>query len=432
MGRTSTTTRVLGTATVAVLALTATACGSGSESTAGGSSGSFAYWSMWRADEAQAKVIKAAIDQFQTDTGIKVDITWAGRDVKKKIGPAIATNQAPDLWDQGADGVYGATAQAGQALDLSDVLGMEVPGEGRKVSDVVPAKYLDALPKDPDGRNHYVIPYEISSGALFYNTADPDIAAAMPSPPASWADFLKVCDALKARGRACLATDGELAWENGLILDYLLSAGGVGFSALSSDPSGAGWDAPAVLTAARQTEQLVKGGHLISGYDATKFPAQETNWAAGKAAFYPDGSWVTDEVAKQLPADWKMGAMLPPGAVNADSMMFGFAIPKKAKHSAAAKRFIAYFLQKKTLAGISTEAGNITPRSDIPAPAALTDIQKALDAAPVRLTYDGVAGDYPTKVFNQNFLDLWHGKTSAEQFVAKMKSDQASFWKSQG
>ncbi|WP_441246995.1 ABC transporter substrate-binding protein [Kitasatospora sp. McL0602] len=436
MPRTSITTRrVLATAAVTALALGATACGSdagtGTAKDAK-SGGSFAYWSMWRADEPQAKVLKAALDQFQTDTGIKVDVTWTGRDVTKKIGPAIAAGKAPDLWDQGADAVYGATAQAGQALDLSDVLALDVPGEGKKVSDVLPAKYLDALAKDPEGKNHYVIPYEVASAALFYNAADPDLAAAMPTAPTGWDGFLKVCDALKAKGKACLTSDGELAWENGLTLDYLLSAGGVHFGALSADRTGASWDAPAVLTAARQIEQLVKGGYLNSGYDATKYPAQETNWAAGKGAFYADGSWVTDEVAKEVPASWKMGAMLPPGATEADSMVFGFAMPKKAKNVAQAQRFIAYFLQKKTLSGISTVAGNITPRSDIPAPAVLADIQKALDSAPVRLTYDGVAGDYPTKVFNQNFLDLWHGKTTADQFVAKMKSGQVAFWKTQG
>ncbi|MFJ2865806.1 ABC transporter substrate-binding protein [Kitasatospora sp. NPDC087314] len=428
--KTKTARRVVGVATAVVLAAGASACGSGG--TGGGAkAGGFTYWSMWRAGEPQAKVIQAAIDRFQSDTGIKVDVTWAGRDVTKKIGPAIAARQAPDLWDQGADAVYAATAQAGQALDLSDVLGMEVPGEGKKVSDVIPAKYLDALPKDPNGKNHYIIPYEVSSAGLFYNAADPDLATAMPTPPATWADFLKVCDALKAKGRACLASDGELAWENGLTLDYLLAAGGVDFSALSSDKSGAGWDNPAVLTAVKQVEQLVKGGYLLGGYDATKFPAQETNWSAGKAAFYSDGSWVTDEVAKQVPADWKMGAMLPPGATNADSMLFGFSMPRTAKNVAPAQKFIAYFQQQKVLGGISTEAGNITPRPDIPAPAVLADVQKALDSAPVRLTYGGVAGSYPTKVLNQNFLDLWHGKTSAEQFVSKMKSDQVSFWKSQ-
>jgi raffinose/stachyose/melibiose transport system substrate-binding protein len=431
-------TRVLAIATAAVLAGSVSACGSSkSKGTAGADSsakgGNFTYWSMWRADEPQAKVIRAAIDAYQTETGAKVTVEFQGRDVKKKIGPAIAANQAPDLWDQGADSIYATVAQSGGALDLTPVLSMTIPTDNVTVKDAIGTKFLDALPKDPSGSSNYVIPYEVSSAGLYYNAADPDVVAAMPTVPTNWADFIKVCDALKAKSKPCIASDGELGWENGLTLDYLLAAQGVDFSKLAADKSGATWDDPKALAAVKQLEQLVKGGYIAAGYDGTKFPAQETNWASGKGGvFYPDGSWVTSEIAKEVAPTWKTGAMLPPGATNADSMIFGFAIPKKAKNASAAEKFIAYFLQKKTLSGISTDALNITPRADIPAPAELADTQKALNANPVRLTYAGLGGDWQDKVFNPAFLDLWHGKTTAEQLVAKVKSDQVSFWKTQG
>ncbi|CAM5671927.1 extracellular solute-binding protein [Kitasatospora aureofaciens] len=431
MGRTTMSARrVVGAATAAALALGASACGGSGDGAK--ASGGFTYWSMWRADEPQAKVLKAAIDDFTAATGAKVNITWAGRDIAKKIGPAIAANQAPDLWDESDDKVYGTTAAADQALDLSPVLQLQVPGEDFPVSQVLPAKYFDMLPKDPSGSNHYVIPYEIVTNAMFYNAADPAIAAAMPSPPTDWAGLLKVCDALKAAGKACIASEGEDPWSNALYFDYLLNGAGVNVSQLAADKSGATWDAPAVLTAAQQVEQLVKGGHLIEGYDATKYPTQETNWASGKAAFYMDGNYVTAEVAKQVPAGWKMASMLPPTAKTPDANLIGFASPKRAKNAAAAQKFIAFFLQKKHLAGISTTALNLTPRADIPAPAELADVQKALDAPAVRLGFDGVAGSWLPKVLNENYLDLWHGKTTAAQFVAKCKADQVSYWQTQG
>ncbi|MFH8385088.1 hypothetical protein ACH4E7_29800 [Kitasatospora sp. NPDC018058] len=113
MGRTTMSARrVLGAATAVALALGVSACGGSGGG--GKASGSFTYWSMWRADEPQAKVLKTAIDDFTAATGAKVDVTWAGRDIAKKIGPAIAANQAPDLWDESDDKVYGTTAAAGQ------------------------------------------------------------------------------------------------------------------------------------------------------------------------------------------------------------------------------------------------------------------------------------------------------------------------------
>ncbi|WP_147409014.1 ABC transporter substrate-binding protein [Kitasatospora xanthocidica] len=432
MGRTTMpAARVVGAATAVALALGASACGSGSESGAK-AAGSFTYWSMWRADEPQAKVLKAAIDDFTATTGAKVDVTWAGRDIAKKIGPAIAANRAPDLWDESDDKVYGTTAAAGQALDLSPVLQLRVPEEDVPVSQVVPAKYFDMLPKDPSGSNHYVIPYEVVTNAMFYNAADPAITTAMPSPPTDWAGLLKACDALKTAGKACVASEGEDPWSNALYFDYLLDGAGVNVARLAADRTGATWDDPAVLGAARQVEQLVRGGHLIEGYDATKYPAQETNWAGGKAAFYMDGNYVTAEVAKQVPPGWRTASMLPPGAKTPDAALFGFAIPKRARNAAAAQKFIAFFLQKKHLSGISTTAGNLTPRGDIPAPAELADVQKSLEAPTVRLAFDGVAGSWLPKVLNENYLDFWHGRTTADRFVAKCKADQVTYWQTQG
>ncbi|MFJ9381141.1 ABC transporter substrate-binding protein [Streptomyces sp. NPDC101455] len=429
MAGTRRTRILLALATATVITVGASACSSTSSSS---SADSITYWSMWRADEPQGKAVKAAADQFTASTGIKVNLEFIGRDVRTKIGPAIAANQAPDLWDQGSDVIYGQTASAGQALDLTPVLSMKVPGEGKTVGDVVPAKYLKALPKDPSGVQNYVIPYIVDSAELFYNAADPDIQAAMKTPPTTWADFIKVCDALKARNKPCLASEGEDAWTNGLQFDYQLSALGVNFADLTNDKTGAAWDNSAVLQAAQETEQLVKGGYIVPGYDATKAPAQETAWASGKDAFWMTGSWATSETAKEVASTWKYGAMLPPGVTAPDSMTFGFSIPKRAKNSKAAEEFIAYFLQKKNLTNLASTSDSITTRADVPAPADLADVQKSLDANAVRLTYDGQAGSVMDKVFSPNFLDLWHGKITAAQFVAKMKSGQIAFWKTQG
>lgn len=434
-GRSSrTATRVLGIATAATLALGLTACSSSGGSSGGAKSGgSFTYWSMWRADEPQAKVLQQAIKDFTAQTGIKVDVTWAGRNVSKQIGPAIAANKAPDLWDNASGTIYGATASEGQATDLSSVLNMTIPGENVTVGSVIPAKYLATQTKDSDGTNNYVIPYEVTSAGMFYNAADPAMQAAMPTAPTTWSQFIEVCAALKAKNEPCIASEGEDPWTNGLYLDYELDAQGIDFAKLTADKTGAAWDDPKVATAVNNIEQLISGGYIIPTYTGTKYPAQETNWAGGKAGFYMDGSYVTAEVAKEIPSTWKTGMLLPPGATQADVTTFGFSVPKRAKNPSAAEQFIAFFMQKKELAGISTIADNITPRADIPAPAELADVQKALAAPSLRVDFGGNdSGDYFNKVYSQNFLDFWHGKTTAAQFIAAMKSGQISFWKTEG
>ncbi|MFD5920992.1 ABC transporter substrate-binding protein [Kitasatospora sp. NPDC058201] len=436
--------RTLTAAAVGLLALSSlSACSGkdeGASSKEGASSGarSFTYWSMWRAEEPQAKVLKAAADKFTAETGIKVDLEFQGRDVKKKIGAAIAAHQAPDLWDQGDQIIWATTASIGQALDLSDVYGAEVPGEGKRVADVIPVKYLDALGADSDGKRRWVVPYELLSAQLFYNAADPLTA----TPPATWEDLMKVCDSLKSQGKPCIVSDGELAWENSLIWDNILAdeAGEGTYARLANDKSAAAWDDPAVLSATKKIENLVKGGHIIKGYDASKYPAQQTKWAQGSGGFVMNGSWIISEVLEQIGSGWKFGAIPVPsvksaGAPAVDLMTLGFSIPKAAKNPDPAKKFIAYFMKKDNLSGISTEAKNITPRIDIPAPAELADVQKAFTRNPVRTAFGvggAVPGDYADKVFNSAYLDLWHGKSSAEQFIAAVKKAQVAYWKAAG
>ncbi|NUR87551.1 MAG: carbohydrate ABC transporter substrate-binding protein, partial [Nonomuraea sp.] len=299
------------TAALAAGVLALTACGGGGgESDGKSGGGEFTYWSMWKENEPQAKVLKAAIDKFTKETGTKVDVEWQGRDIRTKIGPAIAANKAPDLVENGFDVINSLLVATGQAMDLTPVYNSEVPGEGKKVSDVIPAKYLDAMPKDPDGVTRWIVPYVLNSAMYYYNKADADLATT----PQTWDDFVKLCDTLKGKGKACVASDGDNTWTNFLLLDYLLvrdnGAGTLG--KIYADKTGAGWDQPGVLESVKKVEQLVKGGYLLKGYDASKYPAQQTNWATGKAAFHLDGTWVPSEASKNLSPGFKVGEFAVP------------------------------------------------------------------------------------------------------------------------
>lgn len=420
----------------AVAALALTACGSGGDSSSssdgGKDAGQFTYWSMWKESEPQALVLKAAIEKFQKETGTKVTVEWQGRDIRTKIGPAIAANKAPDLVENGFDVISSLLAATGQAADLTPVYDSEVPGEGKKVSDVIPAKYLDAMPKDPDGVTRWIVPYVLNSATYYYNKADADLATA----PTTWDELIKLCDTLKAKDKACIASDGDNTWTNHLLLDYLLvrDQGAGAYGKIFNDKTGAAWDT--ALESAKRVEQLVKGGYILKGYDASKYPAQQTNWATGKAAFHLDGTWVPSEAQKNLAAGFKVGEFAVPTTKGAnteiDIIPLGFAIPKKAKNPVPAQKFIAYFLKKENLAGISTDAKNITPRADIPAPEELIDAQKLLNDNPSRLPVDGISGEYLDKALFPAFTELWLGKATAEQFIAKAKEGHLAYWKANG
>ncbi|MGO4680733.1 ABC transporter substrate-binding protein [Microbacterium sp. 2MCAF23] len=425
--------RGIAVALVAVGALALAGCsGAGGGSDAKG--GSFTYWSMWSEKEPQAKVIDAAIKAYEKETGAKVTVQWQGRNVLDQVTAGLAAGKTPDLVDQGYDKLGTALNSQDALADLSDVWGM-TNADGKKVADVVNKSYVEKIPAYGGSSNKYLIPYTVSTVSLFYNANSPYVKEA----PASYDDLLKDCAAAKAAGVGCIVSDSDAIWAAEYWFDYLLNrnAGDGAMKKLAEDKTGAEWDSAAVKKIAEQVHQLITDGYMVSGYDASQYPAGETAWAQGQGVFYLTGSWVTAETAKTIGADWKYaGANFPStGGSSADGVSvlpFGFAVPTAAKNADAAKAFIAYFSSEKYEGKIATEASNLTALKDGQAPAELASVQEVLSKAAPRVTFDGEGGNYFSKVFDPAFGDLWLGKTTADQFVANGKAAHVQYWKAQG
>ncbi|WP_377268673.1 ABC transporter substrate-binding protein [Peterkaempfera sp. SMS 1(5)a] len=422
------------TALAAVLvALTASGCAttSGGSADSGGNAKSFTYWSMWTRNEPQAQVLQSAIKQFTTDTGVKVDVQWQGRKVLDKVGPAMLSGDAPDLVDQGWDQLMPTLGANGQLQDLSPVLTMDA-GDGKTVKDVVPGKLLSLLPS-AKGVRTWLIPYETTTVSLFYNGKNPLVT----QPPKTFDDLVRICAAAKAQGKVCIGSDADQGWASQYWFDYLLNRNGGSVADIAGDRSGAAFKDPKVLKTAQQVESLVKAGYLGDEYDATKYPEQENNWAAGKSVFFLMGSWLPSETKQFLAPGFQVRSVdFPatddPSRTGLDVIPFGFAVPKGADHAAAAEQFIAYFLRKDQLTGISTQAGNITPRADIQAPAELADAAQQAQQNPVRLADDNVDNDWRDKVLVPQFNKLWLGTADADAFVADGAKADADYWKAKG
>lgn len=60
---------------------------------------------MWSETEAQADVIKVAIEEFTTlYPDVEITVDWMGRDVRKTIQASLDAGQY-DLWDSPVDAV---------------------------------------------------------------------------------------------------------------------------------------------------------------------------------------------------------------------------------------------------------------------------------------------------------------------------------------
>ncbi|WP_026208107.1 ABC transporter substrate-binding protein [Catelliglobosispora koreensis] len=419
-------------AIAAVAALALSGCGS-SDSGSGGDK-ELTYWSMWKPGEDQQKVLQSAIEGFEKSTGIKVKVQWSGRDVLKQVAARLNAGDPPDLTDQDAGAISGNLGKVDGVTGLSDVYSMTIEGESKKVSEVIPEGLVKAY-KTKDGQP-FVVPYEVIGSTMWFNAAaNPELAT---NPPKTWAEFITVLDGLKAKGRTPIALDGDIKFYDAYWTTWsIIRHGGIGLlPKAATDKTGATFDDPAFLKAAKDVEQLIKGGYLVKDFNGTKWPAQQNAWAGGKTPtdLLLMGTWAPSETGPQAASGFKHRSFPFPtveggkGNKAAEAGVIGFAIPKKAKNADAAKKFIAYFLNKERLAKIATDAKNLTPRSDVAAPAELADYQKEVSAAgsDLFLPYDdasAIAPEWATNVWEPANADFFNGKLDAAGFVKRLKDE---------
>lgn len=407
----------------------------------------FSYWSMWTADEPQGKVLKHAFDCFTQKTGVKVNVQWFGRKVlTQNVGPALNTDNVPDLIDQDISQMAAAVVAAGGAQSVEDVLDYKV-GEGdKKVRDVIPASaYEMPQNKGKDGKI-FEIPYELLGNAWWYNKKQVKDF----TPPKSMDDLFALWDKSKKDGRAAIAQDGDINFYNAYFYTQIAAryVGAGGLEKAAKDRTGQSWkDNADLLKAAQQVEKLAKGGYLINGWDAAKFPQVQNRWAEGEADYLFVGSWAPSETREYLNKQGGGTAIdygsfqfpMPAGASHdiVEQLPIGFAVTAKAKHAEAAKAFMAYMLNKDILSGIPAVADNLTPRPDLAVPDSLKDVKTALtdqkkEHAIFMDGLDGLSGGkYVDNVFYPPNNELLKGKISAQQFIDTVAAKQADFWKSQ-
>lgn len=421
-------------ATALTLAVSATGCSSGSNE---GGSESLTYWSMWKVGEPQQKVLAKAIADFEKKTGIQVKTQWQGRNNLQKIVPALNTNSVPDLVDGPYLKAYPSLVATDQALGLKDAYAQDV--DGKTPTELVPQTYLKNIDIKLSDGQPWMLPYQISSDAIWYNGAQHEDVKAKP--PRTWDEFKAALDKVKADGgEAPLAADGDVAGYNANWLSTLILREGDGpgtLKKIAQDKTGNAWKQPDVLAAAKKLESLVKGGYFIDGYQASKFPLQQQQWASDKAAFMFNGSWLPTESGTYAADGFSYQSFPFPTTGTSDSARVdftGFMVPKKAQHADAAQKFAAFVLGKTYQDALGTDAKGIPVREDADVSPELAGVKQAIDDADsYHQQNDGVAfSGYNEKVFWPNSDKLVLGKVTAQQFVDAMARDQAAYWKSQG
>lgn len=398
------------------------------------------YVSMWNDGEPQAEVIKAIAIAFEEETGVKVQVEFAGRDILTKIRSRLLMNDAPDIIDQDLSEISGALMKEEPLImPLTEFYESEGPDGSGKMMDIFNEDVVRLYEKD---KELYYMPYSYITSGFFYDKEmfnKYDI-----TPPSTWKEFVANNEKLKSQGVAPLALDGNISFYNAYYY-YWATIRQLGKGALyeaAGDKTGVSWDQPGFLEAAKMVYEISKNGknHFQDGYEGSNYPAGQSDWALGKSGSILCGSWIPVETKDIAGDKFKFGFYPFPevagGSGNGkdvEAYLIGCAVPKDAKNPVGAKTFLKFMMKKEFADQYASETLNLSARKDVAYPEMLKEIEPFVTgAADFHLSYDGAMASYSewfAKVFYPLDNELVFGTMTPEEFISELKKASKDYWK---
>lgn len=292
------------------------------------------YWSMWNSTEGQAKVIQEAADAYYAATGVKINIEWKGRDVKKLIQPALDAGEKVDIFDTD----YALICQTFSKY-VTDVTAM---ADAAGYADHCLPVLMETAKGYCDGALK-VIPYQPYTSGVWYNR-DMFDAAGIEKVPETFEELLDVCQKLKDSGVnpfTCDQGDGTA-----LLMGYQLARylGQDGVLDLIDNVKWA--EVPEAKKAAEDIYSLFANGYM-SPYAPANYPDGQNELGFGESAMLLQASWVPNEVVQNTSAELNWGYFPWPavegGVDGIEGGMLGaqaFAITENSEHKQEAFDFL--------------------------------------------------------------------------------------------
>lgn len=381
--------------------------------------GKLVYWAMWDEAEPQGTVIKAAVEKFTEDTGVEVDLQFKGRTGQREgLQPALDAGQQIDVFDEDVDRVNGTWGK--YLLDLEDYVkdGFEAD-HGSEI--------LFKIARDVAGGSLKSIPYQPSIFCFMYNKALFE-QAGVEAVPTDWESFKAVCKTLKDAGITPLTCDD--AYIDCMIAYHLGRLGGE--EKVKEIVTDGKWDDPIVLQMAQDYEELAKEGYFSPNLGSNVWPAgQNTEFAAGTAAMYLNGTWLPNEVKAMAGDTFQWGAFAYPAleggvdGIEANNIANQvLAINKDTEMPDEAFQLITYLTTGEFDKQFVEEAKCIpADKGNADAwPAELAEAQSVFDATTTRYGWavSIESNNDITPAIKENFTKLCAGSLDAQGFVDAM------------
>ncbi len=375
------------------------------------------YWSMWSESEPQAMVIKEAVEAYEKETGVNVQIEFKGRNgIREGLEPALEAGQEIDLFDEAIDRV--SINWGKYLLDLEDVA-------ADYIVDHANAGLVAAGRNLHSTGNLHVIPYQATTWGWWYNK-DLFEQAGITSTPKTWAEFEEVCAKLVAAGITPITMDDAYATAN---LGWHLSRY-IGEEAIIDLVNGEGvsWDDPQVVAAIEEFEDFASKGYF-SDYVATNvFPqGQNTEFGLGEAAMCANGAWLPNEIKGVVGPDFNWGYFAyptVPGGVEPITTNYlgcqAFAINKDSKVPNEALALAIAISTGENDLKMSQSALTIPADSqNTEWPVQLAELREAFNATTAGTNWAAGLESNPdvTPTIKDNTIRLMSGQISADDFI---------------
>lgn len=283
------------------------------------------------------------------------------------------------------------------------------------------------------GGQLYGVPFEQDIMGVYYNKAI--FQKLNLKPPTTYAEFLSISEVLKKAGITPIAFGNRDQWPATNVFSLILGLT-AGKKAEQEVLFGdAKWTRPEFVKAAQTFVDWNTKGYLPRGFNGIGFDESTFLFTSGKAAMFPQGSWVVQNVARD--SKFEVGAFqLPPigavprGTVWGEGSQFQISAAATQSSRDGAARFVNFltapknrqvWVEKGYLVPIGTTSAELARYK---APQLVKDLYTAGLATPESNFYDlhTTLPERVTQVLYAELQSLLNGANTPEQFLQKMQT----------
>ncbi|MBD0381095.1 ABC transporter substrate-binding protein [Paenibacillus sedimenti] len=272
----------------------------------------------------------------------------AGPKINEQMKPRWIAGNPPDfVYIDGPELFDRQMVTDGLLEDLTDWYKDVKNVDGDKISDL-----LAQQPPQYDGKI-YNIPFVLNSWGIFYDKAL--FKEKGWAEPKDFEEFMKTSETIKAAGINPFIHTGKYPYYiNGAFLyPAIVSANNNDYKLLQDMANNnlEAWKNPAIIKGLNKIVQMRDKGFIDKASVQINHTDSQSLFLQHKDAFIPNGLWLPNEMAKDVPSGFDFG-FIPSitqdkgGKVVANTSTSTFAIAKKAKNKDAAKAFMQFVFAK--------------------------------------------------------------------------------------